>query len=138
MNFMSMIKMPTLILSLFIGLPSLAIGSAQAQGAELELEITLVGENDSPDHIINTIALPDFSFTENVPQNTNNDTDNKLTGQERSEQAKSQAYGLIKEDKKDKVKKEKVKKDKNENSNNANNNSNGNNAGGNGNNGNGN
>jgi len=132
-----MIKISTLILSLFVSLSSMAIESAQAQGKELELEIRLVGENDSPDHIINTIALPDFGFSENVTENNGNGSDNKLTGQEKSEQAKSQAYGLIKEDKKEKVKKEKVKKDKNENANNgSNNSSNGNNAGGNGNNGN--
>ncbi len=124
----AMLTLALLLSGLFIHSTALAIEAAQAQ--ELELEIHLVGENDSLDKIVNTISIPDFNFIAPQAQGNavsnavNNESSSNLSGQEKSALAKSQAYGLIKENKKEKVKKEKVKKDKNENSNNNNNNNN--------------
>jgi len=106
--FKSMVIMPVFIMALFSSAPALAADN------ELELDIRLVGESDSPDQYVNIIALPDFNVGQQSNSNGEGNNSDKLSGQEKSEQAKSQAYGLIKEDKKEKIKKEKVKKDKNE------------------------
>jgi len=104
----SMVIMPVFILAL------LSSATALAAEDELELDIRLVGESDSPDQYVNIIALPDFGVSQQANSSGDGNSGDKLTGQEKSEQAKSQAYGLIKEDKKEKIKKEKVKKDKKE------------------------
>jgi len=106
----TMVIMAVFILALLTSTTALAV----EDGLELELDIRLVGESDSPDQYVNIIALPDFNVNQQTNVNSAGNSGDKLTGQEKSAQAKSQAYGLIKEDKKEKIKKEKVKKDKKE------------------------
>ncbi len=95
--------------------------AVEAQEQNLGLDIQLVSESDKPENIVNTIVFPNFSALKNTHSNNGVNQSNSgktLTGQEKAAQAKSQAYGLVKENKKEKVKKEKVSnaKDKAENS----------------------
>jgi hypothetical protein len=93
----------------------MAAENSQVKDHVLKLDIRLVAESDSPDQIVNTIVFPDFTSIQsatnvNASPNANSNASTKsnsdLSGQEKAAQAKNQAYGLIKENKKVKVKKE--------------------------------